>query len=106
MDSTFGAQGFDSKYQATERAAALIQPMIDQAAKAFDDLATTATKIQEDVKASVVVEVSRPLLHPTPHVASDPLVVIAFRGSTDSVSRAPSAHRSTSLCYTLKFAPI
>ena len=67
----FGAQGFDSKYQATERAAALIQPMIDQAAKAFDDLATTATKIQEDVKASVVVEVSRPLLHPTPHVASD-----------------------------------
>ena len=65
------AQCFDSKYQATERAAALIQPMLDQAAKAFDDLATTATKIQEDVKASVVVEVGRPILI-LPVPASEP----------------------------------
>jgi chromosome segregation ATPase len=50
-------EGFDNQFQATERALAVIQPMIEQANQAFQDISDAAAKVLTDLQQSQLVEV-------------------------------------------------
>jgi len=49
-------ESYDDKYQATERALAVIQPRIEQAQQAFHEISNAANKIIEDLKETQLVE--------------------------------------------------
>lgn len=54
-------EGYDHRFKATERALALMQPLLANATKAFSDLSDAAKKIQEDLKTTAEPYVEVPV---------------------------------------------